>query len=135
MSAPIRLVQFPSYQAARAAHGGWVPPGSVWNVDPERLARPAYQAMLSAAYRARATDRPPVFVKLPTGEHFCPDARQVTASGSWGADGFTVDGDPPRLSVAELIEVDGWRGYIRDGWLLTIDADGVLHERGEARID
>ena len=53
--------------------------------------------------------RPPICVLCPNGSEWCVDAK------SSNGDGWTVDGDPPRLTCSPSILVPGYHGFLRDG--------------------
>lgn len=85
---------------------------------PELLEDPDYY--LSDQYRERHLGRrPPIVVCLPGGRVFCVDGKSA------GGGGWTVSGDPPRITVTPSIN---WEGHYH-GWLI----DGVLSDDCEGR--
>ena len=69
--------------------------------------------------------RMPIFVVLPNGDWFCVDSR--TRDGEETGQGWTVIGEPPRITVSPSIHVleddeqgnerTRWHGYLKDGVL------------------
>jgi hypothetical protein len=65
---------------------------------------------LSKMYWQQWSDkRPPICVLCPNGREWCVDA--VSSNG----DGWTVTGEPPKITCAPSILVPGYHGYLRDG--------------------
>jgi hypothetical protein len=76
---------------------------------------------LSAEYkRDWLGKRLPLFVCLPSGDHFCVDS---VADGA-GEGGWTVTGEPPTITVSPSINAPGrYHGWLRDG-VLSDDVEG-----------
>ncbi len=76
---------------------------------------------MSAEYRRDWADRrPPLYVCLPSGAYFCVDRKDDAA----GDAGWTVTGDPPRITVRPSINHMGcYHGWLTDG-VLSDDVEG-----------
>lgn len=61
--------------------------------------------------------RPPINVLCPNGGEWCVDAK------SSNGDGWTVSGEPPRITCVPSILLKGYHGFLRDG-VFTPDLDG-----------
>jgi hypothetical protein len=77
---------------------------------------------LSESYeRDHAAHRQPLCVRLPDGSLFCPDSN---ADGDDAHRGWTVTGEPPRISVSPSINVVGhYHGFLQEG-VLSDDVEG-----------
>jgi hypothetical protein len=86
--------------------------GDMWPGNPDHW-------IVSAEYeRDWAGKRPPMIVKLPGGEEWCIDMP------CRGGPGWTITGEPPRVTISPSINVPGrYHGWIRDG-VLTDDCEG-----------
>lgn len=128
----------PAWRAANNATYGWaslhevVAPCAMWfarwyfdPADPEKgLRRSAALAAiadgsfgtgernyyLSRMYWQQWSDkRPPICVLCPNGREWVVDAK------SSNGEGWTVTGDPPRITCAPSILVPGYHGFLREG--------------------
>lgn len=80
---------------------------------------------LSPAYlNERRAHRPPLVVELPgNAGAFCIDSRAWRDGVPYG-NGWTVTGEPPRITLSPSININGhYHGWIRDG-LITDDCEG-----------
>lgn len=102
-------------------------PGAMWPC-PNMIAEEGdygleyWRRYLSPEYLASTIqERPPIRVKLPSGDEFCVD--QVASDGK----GWTVTGTPPAITVQPSIHVQQasgdrasrWHGWLKNGDLVT----------------
>jgi hypothetical protein len=78
-----------------------------------------FPAWLAPNYRRQNAHRPPVAVILPDTTLFLVDGLQYSRGRGYYGDGYDVQGEAPRLTIAEHIEghPSGWTGWLRDGVL------------------
>jgi hypothetical protein len=86
------------------------PDGTHWLLSPEYL-------------RDHRGTRPPLCVRLPSGDEWILDGRTIHADRI-GDHGWTVTGAPPALTVSPSINVIGrYHGWLRNG-VLSDDCEG-----------
>lgn len=136
----------PAWMAANNARYGWATIGDVvkpcamwlvpWYFDPRDPTHASRRAAALAAiadgtfgtgernyYLSRhywttwSDKRAPINVVCPNGREWCVDAK------SSNGDGWTVTGEPPRITCSPSILVPGYHGFLRDG-VFTPDLDG-----------
>lgn len=75
--------------------------------------------MMSEHYRRdHAGMRPPIIIRLPDGDDWCPDRPSNNGSG------WTVTGEAPRLTATpSILSNGGYHGFLCDG-VLTDDVSG-----------
>lgn len=97
-------------------------PGDMWFVHPTDKWPQVSPNYLSDYYYAHNAHRLPLQVVLPTGDHFTIDAKCTSDGKMYG--GWTVTGEPPRITVAPSISMgEGgsiWHGYLQGGVLKTL---------------
>jgi hypothetical protein len=100
-------------------------PGDMWYapkmLDPKH-ADFYLEHVLSTQYRRDwLGKRPPLFVCLPNGDHFCVDSQ---VSEPRDGHGWEVTGEPPHITVSPSINaVGGYHGWLQNG-VLSDDVEG-----------
>jgi hypothetical protein len=122
---PIRL--YPTRELARARNGV-VPVGAMWWLDPKTTVDQWcewYAPAVAHRYlREHRRVRRPLFVKLPDGSEFCLDLCSSPEIAAGGGEGWSVSGEPPKVTVTPSINIVGrYHGWITDG-VITDDVDG-----------
>lgn len=100
-----------------------IKPGDMWYADYYILDGKPCDYLTDEYIRDHMSKRPPIAVRLPSGDSFVVDSR-CTVDGVFQDHGWTVTGEPPNITVTPSINmVNTYHGFLTNG-VLSDDVEG-----------
>lgn len=102
-------------------------PGDMWYapylLEPENEEY-AHEFLTLEYWRDWRDKRPPLYVMLPDGYHFCVDAHASGVAATEPNSGWMVTGEAPNITVHPSIDSGSYHGYLQNG-VLTDNMGGI----------